>query len=68
MSYDNGQTQPNVSYKDKTVDAVTSLYNGDIELDWEGGYERDPTLIIKQTKPLPSSILAIIPSYDVTGQ
>lgn len=53
-------------FEPKGVDTDKPLFTGDHECDFQTGFHDDPTLIIKQTDPLPSNILAIIPIYEVT--
>lgn len=66
LEYYNGKDQFSAAFTDMTIDS-NFLYSGDLILDWESDYSADPTLTIKQTQPLPSSILAVIPHYNITG-
>jgi hypothetical protein len=49
------------------MDNAPGLFTGDILLDWPGDYSTDPWLCFEQDKPLPSTIVAIMPivsTYD----
>ena len=43
------------------------LFSGDAKLDFSTGSSYDPSIVIKQDKPLPLSIQAIVVAYEVTG-
>lgn len=48
-------------------DLGTDLFTGDAPIDYHTGNDLDPSLTIKQDKPLPLGIQAIVVSYEVTG-
>lgn len=49
------------------MDNAPPLFTGDILLDWPGDYDTNPWLCFEQSKPLPSTIVGIMPivsTYD----
>jgi hypothetical protein len=67
--YDGGQGEQTLSFRDSNdfMDSGPPLFSGDKSLPWEGDFSTDPTIIFKQTAPLPLTILAMVVKYDVTG-
>ena len=67
--YDGGQGEQTLSFRDSNdfMDAGPPLFSGDKSFPWEGDFTTDPTIIFKQTAPLPLTILAMVVKYDVTG-
>jgi hypothetical protein len=43
------------------MDAPPPLFTGDKLMDWPGGYDFDGYMMIKQTQPLPMTVVAIMP-------
>ena len=41
------------------------LYSGDRQILWPGGYETDAWMCIEQAYPLPMTVLALIPEFEV---
>jgi hypothetical protein len=50
------------------MDTAVPLFSGDMRETFQVGYTREPRVFIEQTDPLPISILAIIPRYEVYEQ
>lgn len=50
---------------DDPLEAPPPLYSGDRFLDFDGNYQTDSSIFIKQDLPLPLTVTAIIPSYEV---
>ena len=48
-------------------DLGTDIFSGDAPIDYHTNSDLDPSITIKQSKPLPLGIQAIVVSYDVTG-
>jgi hypothetical protein len=46
------------------MDAPPSLFSGDIQLTWDGSYDRDGYAIWEQTQPLPSNVSAVIAQLE----
>jgi hypothetical protein len=69
LSYGDGKTTYNLSFRDTTdlMDAPPPLFTGDKEIDFEGDFDLDTPVIVKQTQPLPLCLLAIITKYAITG-
>ncbi|MHA2403467.1 MAG: ubiquitin-activating E1 FCCH domain-containing protein [Candidatus Kariarchaeaceae archaeon] len=53
---------------DDMMDTKIPLFTGDKREEFPGDYTRDPRIYITQTDPLPMSVLAIIPRYQVFEQ
>jgi len=47
------------------VGQAPSLFTGDKRMSFRGGYSRDGDLCILQDKPLPATVLAVIPTWDI---
>lgn len=70
MTYGDGLTERYLTFR-KTNDPMDSsppLFTGDKEVDFDGDFDVDPKLIIKQSQPLPLCLLAISIKYSITGQ
>lgn len=48
-------------------DLGTDIFSGDAPIDYNTNSDLDPSITIKQSKPLPLGIQAIVVSYEVTG-
>ena len=49
------------------MDTAISLFTGDKEVEFRGGYDSDGFVVVKQDQPLPLTVLAIYPrliTYD----
>ena len=42
------------------MDAAVPLFSGDKEISFPSGYDNDAKIVIRQTQPLPMTILAIM--------
>lgn len=59
-----------LSFRD-TADEMNDsppLFTGDKDVPWYGNSDMDPRVILKQDQPLPMTVLAVIPKYQITGQ
>ncbi|SME88479.1 hypothetical protein [Desulfovibrio gilichinskyi] len=61
---DNLERAPFRTSADK-VGGPPSLFNGDYEVKFNRGYDRDGQIYIRQDQPLPLSVLALIPQVSV---
>jgi len=50
------------------MDEQVPLFTGDKEVSFDGDFELDSRLIIKQTQPLPLTVLGLAVKYQVTGK
>jgi hypothetical protein len=69
LSYGDGTTTYNLNFRD-TADRMGKpppLFTGDKEIDFDGNFDLDTPVIVKQTQPLPLCLLAIITKYAITG-
>jgi hypothetical protein len=48
------------------MDAPVPLFTGEKDIEGFGNWGREGTIILKQTQPLPWTVLAIIAKYDVS--
>jgi hypothetical protein len=46
------------------MDAPPPLFTGDIQITWDGSYDRDGYVIWEQTQPLPSNVSAVIAQLE----
>ena len=46
------------------MDSPVALYNGDVEVEWNGEYSADNHIFFRQTQPLPVTILAVMPQMN----
>lgn len=69
LSYGDGTNTWNLSFRDTSdpMDAPPPLFTGDKVIEFEGDFDYDVPVIIKQTQPLPLCLLAIIVKYQLTG-
>ena len=69
LSYGDGIKTYNLSFRDTSMpmDASPPLYTGDKVIEFDGDFELDARLIIKQEQPLPLCLLAIVVKYEITG-
>jgi hypothetical protein len=69
LSYGDGVTFRTLSFRDTSddMDAAPPLFTGDKEIEFDGAFELDSRLVIKQTQPLPLCLLAIVVKYAITG-
>jgi len=70
LTYGDGLTERHLTFR-KTSDPMDSsppLFTGDKEIEFDGDFDVDPRLIIKQAQPLPLCLLAINIKYSITGQ
>lgn len=49
-------------------DITTPLFTGDMPIDFGTSFGLDDTISIRQPNPLPSLVLGLVPSYNVTGK
>jgi hypothetical protein len=73
MTWNNGKTNYDLSFRntDDEMDESPPLFTGQKKITWDSTYgenpdDNDPKLIIKQTQPLPMTILAIVVKYLVS--
>ncbi len=50
------------------MDTAVPLFTGDKRVQFPAGYTREPRVFIKQEQPLPMTVLAIMPLYEVFEQ
>jgi len=50
------------------MDTAVPLFTGDKRVQFPKGYTRDPRVYIQQAQPLPMTVLAIMPRYEVFEQ
>jgi hypothetical protein len=57
-----------LSFRDTSnnMDEAPPLYSGDKEIEAFGGWEVQGDILLRQNQPLPWSVLAIIPKYEVS--
>lgn len=69
LSYGDGTTFSTLSFRDTSdlMDAPVPLFTGDKEIEFEGTFDLDSRLVIKQTQPLPLCLLGIVVKYQITG-
>lgn len=69
LSYGDGETFRTLSFRDQSddMDAPPPLFTGDKEIEFEGTFDLDSRLVVKQTQPLPLCLLAIVVKYQITG-
>jgi hypothetical protein len=69
LTYSNGTTEYPLSFRatDDPMDASPALFTGDKQIGFPGAHDLDVPFILKQTQPLPLTVLAIIVKYDATG-
>tara|TARA_R100000234_G_scaffold27548_1_gene15871 strand:+ start:159 stop:2453 length:2295 start_codon:yes stop_codon:yes gene_type:complete len=48
-----------------SMDKAVSLFTGDKQIEFNGGFDNDATIFLQQDQPLPMSILAIYPTLTV---
>jgi len=55
-----------IPFRDSSMDMDTavSLFTGDKEIEFRGGFEEDDQIVIQQTQPLPLTVLAIYPRMN----
>ena len=46
------------------MDQAVSLFTGDKEVEFRGGFEDDEQIVVRQTQPLPLTVLAIYPRMN----
>lgn len=46
------------------MDAAVSLFTGDKEVEFRGGFDGDEQIVVRQTQPLPLTVLAIYPRMN----
>jgi hypothetical protein len=51
---------------DTQFDLSTLLFTGDIDISWSGDWEREGKIHLMQDQPLPLTVLAIIPTVNVS--
>jgi len=50
---------------DDTLEAMTPVFTGDKTISYDGPYETDASIFVKQDEPLPLTLTALIPQYEV---
>ena len=55
-----------IPFRDSSMamDTAVSLFTGDKEIEFRGGFEEDDQIVIQQTQPLPLTVLAIYPRMN----
>jgi hypothetical protein len=58
-----------MSFQDTSdiMDAAIPPFTGDKELPWNGSFDTDTPIIIKQTQPLPMTLIGAVVKSRVTG-
>jgi hypothetical protein len=51
-----------------SMDTALSLFTGDKELEFRGGFDNDGFIVVKQNQPLPTTVLAIFPRLQTFDQ
>jgi hypothetical protein len=46
------------------MDTAVPLFTGDVEVEWDGEYSSDSTLLFRQDQPLPATVLALMPHVE----
>lgn len=46
------------------MDTVIPLFDGDVEVDWDGDYSTEALILIRQDQPLPMTVAALMPQMD----
>jgi hypothetical protein len=69
LTYGDGKTEYKLSFRDTNdrMDEAPPLFTGDKVIEFEGEFDLDSRLIVKQTQPLPLCLLAIVVKYAITG-
>jgi hypothetical protein len=67
-SVNGGLKWRSLSFRDTSndMDAPVPLFTGEKDIEGFGNWGREGTIILKQTQPLPWTVLAIIAKYDVS--
>jgi hypothetical protein len=47
-----------------SMDTAVPLFTGDKEIEFPGGYDDDAKIFVRQTQPLPMTVLAIYPRLN----
>jgi len=50
------------------MDTALSMFTGDKELEFRGGFDNDGFIVVKQNQPLPTTVLAIFPRLQTFDQ
>lgn len=53
---------------DDAMDASAALFTGDKEVQFPGEFETEGDVVIRQTQPLPLTLIAIVTKHQVTGK
>lgn len=69
LRYGDGTRDYNLSFRatNDHMDASAPLFTGDKLAEFEGAFDYDTPVIVKQLQPLPLTLLALIVKYQVTG-
>lgn len=69
LTYGNGVTFRQLNFRRSIdlMDQAPPLFTGEKEIEFDGDYDTDSRLVIKQTQPLPLCLLAIVVKYAITG-
>jgi hypothetical protein len=69
MTVGNGVAEREVPFRstDDLMDDSPPLFTGDKVVDFDGDFDSETRMIIKQTEPLPLTILAFVVKYQITG-
>lgn len=69
LTYGDGVTFRELTFRRTTdpMDAAPPLFTGEKEIEFDGDFDEDPRLIVKQTQPLPLCLLALVVKYAITG-
>ena len=57
-----------VPFPATAAQASPSLYSGDIEVAFGGGFGTEATVLIRQDRPLPMTLLAVMPRIDTAAR
>lgn len=70
LQWSDGEEEFDLSFRDTAdlMDSAPPLFSGDKLIEWSGNFTTDPRLILKQVQPLPMTVLAVIPKYEITGK
>jgi hypothetical protein len=69
VTFGDGETMQKLAFRSTTdpMDQPPPLFTGDKELEFDGDYSYEANIVIKQTQPLPLTVLALIVKYEIAG-
>ena len=75
MTYSNGIQDDDLAFRDTddNMDESPPLFTGEKEIKWDGTFGSDPSLndpkiTVKQTQPLPMTLLVLVVKYGISGK